>query len=69
MPRQYTPSVLRTCVQCGTEFRIYASQIRKGANRGSYCSTACLYESRRVDSSHVWDVRDRLAHQGAPMQH
>lgn len=49
-PHQYPPKVQRTCAQCGTEFAVTPSVVRK--SEGKYCSDTCrqlAYQSHRKE--------------------
>lgn len=53
MPRQYMPSVERSCQQCNRRFRAKASKVASGG--GLFCSQECAYKDRS-ERSHI--VRD-----------
>ena len=40
MARAYRPSIIRTCIVCGTPFKRFASQLRT-PREGLFCSRAC----------------------------
>lgn len=44
MPRQYTPAfpaATRVCEHCGDSFKVWASALKRGGNRGRFCSQSC----------------------------
>lgn len=47
MPRQYTPRIPFTCIQCGTDFSLPPSLVRKGG--GKFCSKECFHQSRKIE--------------------